>query len=119
MDTGLPDPSNAQGFVRFLSHGNFFDERVDPSKRRCRGVGGLGERRNCQGVRARNVPGRLAFNHVGFQTEGSGNGTATPCSDRRSMRPVGLQQSSSLSAARERMQKKKKKNAQGSAEGGA
>jgi hypothetical protein len=44
------------------------------------------------------------------------------CSDRRSMRPVGLQQSSSLSAARERMQKKKKKkkkNAQGSAEGGA
>jgi len=37
------------------------------------------------------------------------------------MRPVGLQQSSSLSAARERMQKKKKKkkNAQGSAEGGA
>jgi hypothetical protein len=47
------------------------------------------------------------------------------CSDRRSMRPVGLQQSSNLSAARERMQKKKKKkkkkkkNAQGSAEGGA
>ena len=42
------------------------------------------------------------------------------CSDRRSMRPVGLQQSSSLSAARERMQKKKKKkNAQGTAEGGA
>jgi len=41
------------------------------------------------------------------------------CSDRRSLRPVGLQQSSSLSAARERMQKKKKKNAQGSAEGGA
>jgi hypothetical protein len=39
MDTGLPGPSNAQGFVGFLTHGNFFDEQVDPSKRRCRGVG--------------------------------------------------------------------------------
>jgi len=35
MDTGLPGPAT-QGFVSFLSHGNFFDERVDPSKRRCR-----------------------------------------------------------------------------------
>ena len=62
------------GFVRFLIHRNFFDEGVAPSKRRCRDRWGSGERRNCQGVRAKNAPGRLAFNHLGFQTEGSGNG---------------------------------------------
>src|SRR6476469_9081056 len=62
---------------------------------------------------------------LGFRQKVPGMERQRLCSDRRSMRPVGLQQSSSLSAARERMQKKKKKkkkkkkNAQGSAEGGA
>ena len=63
-----------KGFVRFLIHRTFLTKVWTPRSGAVGTVGGRGERRNCQGVRAKNAPGRLAFNHLGFQTEGSGYG---------------------------------------------